>query len=80
MHQELSGREVSPPSELPRAVLASLHTHSPWQVQGRSFTSPYLLDEGLLEEGNEGVGPWNVNVDLEKKVGYTHQLCFPGAQ
>lgn len=62
------------------AVLASLHTHIPWQMQGRSFTPPYLLHKWLLEEGNEWVGPWNVNVDLEKKVGYTHQLCFPGAQ
>lgn len=47
---------------------------------GRSCTPSYLLDERLLEEGNEWVGPWNVDVYLEERVGYTHQLCFLEAQ
>lgn len=57
----------------------STHT-PPRQMWGRSFTPPYLLDERLLEEGDEWVGPWDVDVDLEESVGYTHQPCFSGAQ
>lgn len=66
------------PTKLPQLVVsAGLTPHTncltPQRRGAGASLPPYLLDKRLLEKGDEWVGPWNVDVDLENSTGSMHQ-------